>query len=83
MLWDKGVGEFVEAARLLKSRGVSARFALVGEIDEGNPASVLPSQLQSWAKEGVIEWWGWKEDMAEVYAQASVICLPPRESTKP
>ena len=76
LLWDKGVGEFVEAARRLRTAGLQARFALVGDPDDGNPRSVKPAQLQAWEKEGVIEWWGWKEKMTDVYAQASVICLP-------
>ncbi len=76
LLWDKGVGEFVVAARQLRTAGQSARFALVGDSDNGNPASVQVDQLQAWEKEGVIEWWGWKENMAGVYAQASIICLP-------
>lgn len=76
LLWDKGVGEFVEAARRLRTAGLQARFALVGDPDDGNPRSVMLTQLQDWEKEDVIEWWGWKEKMADVYAQASIICLP-------
>jgi glycosyltransferase involved in cell wall biosynthesis len=76
MLWDKGVGEFVEAARTLRTEGMQARFALVGDIDSENPASVPASQLRAWEKEGMIEWWGWKENMDEVYAQTSIVCLP-------
>jgi glycosyltransferase involved in cell wall biosynthesis len=76
LLWDKGVGEFVAAARRLRMEGLHARFALVGDSDEENPASVHISQLQAWEKEGVIEWWGWKENMEDVYAQASIVCLP-------
>ena len=76
LLWDKGVGEFVEAARSLRAEGVHARFALVGDSDNDNPASVPASQLQTWENEGVIEWWGWKEDMQDVYAQAAIVCLP-------
>ncbi len=76
LLWDKGVGEFVAAARSLQTRGVRARFALVGDSDDQNPASVHPSQLQAWEKEAVIEWWGWKDNMDEVYAQSSIVCLP-------
>ena len=76
MLWDKGVGEFVSAARILRSKGSSARFALVGDIYKDNPASVETSQLQEWEREAVIEWWGWKEHMDAVYAQAAVVCLP-------
>jgi glycosyltransferase involved in cell wall biosynthesis len=76
MLWDKGVGEFVKAARILQAEGLSARFALVGDSDNENPASVQASQLHAWENEGVIEWWGWKENMQDVYAQAAVVCLP-------
>ena len=76
LLWDKGVKEFVAAARLLRTEGLHARFALVGDNDDGNPASVNVPQLQAWEKEGVIEWWGWKESMKDIYAQASIVCLP-------
>jgi glycosyltransferase involved in cell wall biosynthesis len=76
MLWDKGVGEFVSAARTLQAEGLQARFALVGDGDDENPASVHASQLRAWENEGVIEWWGWKEDMQAVYAQAAIVCLP-------
>jgi glycosyltransferase involved in cell wall biosynthesis len=76
LLWDKGVGEFVTAARQLQAAGMRARFALVGDNDDGNPASVQFAQLQDWQKESVIEWWGWKENMDDVYAQAAIICLP-------
>jgi glycosyltransferase involved in cell wall biosynthesis len=76
MLWDKGVGEFVAAARTLRRQSIKARFALVGDSDDENPASVHSSQLREWEKEGVIEWWGWKENMEQVYAQAAIVCLP-------
>lgn len=76
MLWDKGVGEFVEAARQLKARGIVARFALVGEPDPENPATVSEAQLDAWHAETVVEWWGQRADMPQVYAQAHVVCLP-------
>jgi glycosyltransferase involved in cell wall biosynthesis len=76
MLWDKGVGEFVESAQLLKSRGVVARFVLVGDSDPENPAAISVAQLESWRDSGVVEWWGRCEDMPQVLAQASIVCLP-------
>lgn len=76
MLWDKGVGEFVEAAAQLKKRGVCARFVLVGEPDDDNPASVPGQQLASWQGDGVVEWWGRREDMPHVLAQSQIVCLP-------
>lgn len=76
MIWDKGVGEFVEAARLLHALGVHARFVLVGESDSENPVAISDGQLAEWRDSGVVEWWGRREDMPEVFAQSSVVCLP-------
>jgi len=76
LLWDKGVGEFVQAARLIQKQGIQARFALAGRTDPGNPASVSMTQIEAWRDEGVIEWWGWVEDMATLFQQANIVCLP-------
>jgi glycosyltransferase involved in cell wall biosynthesis len=76
MLWDKGVGEFVAAATLLRSRSVKARFALVGDADGANPAAIPESQLRLWQAEGIVEWWGFRDDMADVLASAHIVCLP-------
>lgn len=76
MLWDKGVGEFVEAAGRLKRKGVQARFILVGRRDEHNPAAIPESRLKEWGQEGVVEWWGHREDMPAVYAAAMLVVLP-------
>lgn len=76
MLWDKGVGEFVEAARALKDKGVAARFVLVGDTDTENPAAIPREQLAKWHADGIIEWWGYRDDMPQVLSQAQVVCLP-------
>jgi glycosyltransferase involved in cell wall biosynthesis len=76
LLWDKGVGEFVEAARILRARGVGARFMLVGEPDPANPASISTEQVTDWVKGGVVEHVGWVNDMPSVFAQAHIVCLP-------
>jgi glycosyltransferase involved in cell wall biosynthesis len=76
MLWDKGIGEFVEAARLLRASGVRARCAIVGMVDEENPAAISARQLQAWQKEGVVQWWGHRDDMPDVLASAQIVVLP-------
>ena len=76
MLWDKGVQEFVDSAAILKSRGIKARFVLVGTPDKGNPRSIPESQLKTWSDSGKVEYWGWHEDMVSIYQQSSVVCLP-------
>ena len=76
MLWDKGVGEFVTAAKELRVRGVIARFVLVGDGDTDNPASISDSQLKAWHDDGVVECWGRCDDMPAAFAQAYIVCLP-------
>jgi glycosyltransferase involved in cell wall biosynthesis len=76
LLRDKGVAEFAAAARTLNSEGLQARFCLVGEPDADNPASITQAQINGWVKEGIIEHWGFRSDMPEVYRSATLICLP-------
>jgi glycosyltransferase involved in cell wall biosynthesis len=76
LLRDKGVEEFVAAARRLRHEGVAARFALVGKPDPDNPASISPERLRAWQEEGTIEYWGFRQDMPEVLRSANVVCLP-------
>lgn len=76
MLWDKGIGEFVQAARDLKKKGADARFVLVGRCDEDNPAAIGREQLARWVGEGTVEWWGHRDDMAAVYEGATLVVLP-------
>jgi glycosyltransferase involved in cell wall biosynthesis len=75
MLWDKGVGVLVEAARLFKSQ-VEARVVLVGQPDQGNPASISEEALEAWQAEGIVEWWGWRAEMPPVYQQSHIVVLP-------
>jgi glycosyltransferase involved in cell wall biosynthesis len=75
MLRDKGVVEYVEAARALRAT-TNARFALVGGIDPHNPAGLKESALNEWQSEGVVEWWGHREDMPQILAQAAIVALP-------
>lgn len=76
LLWDKGISELVAAARLLRARGLAFRCCLLGVPDAGNPASVSAADLRAWEAEGVIEWWGRREDMPAALAAAHIACLP-------
>jgi len=76
MLWDKGIGEFVAAARRLRSRGSTARFVLAGGEDRGNRAAIPRATLEEWVSEGVVEWWGHQNDMPATFASAHLVVLP-------
>lgn len=76
MLWDKGVGNYVEAARILKQRKVKADFVLVGGSDIGNPRAVPGEQLEKWTQMGIVKWLGHQDDMPQIYAQSTIVVLP-------
>lgn len=76
LLADKGVLEFVQAARLLKQRGSNVRFVLVGTVDSANPTSFTDAEVSAWVHDGVVEWWGYRADMPQVLAAAHLVVLP-------
>lgn len=76
MLADKGVREFIDAARRLRPEFPAVRFVLVGAPDPGNPTAVNVRELEAAAAEGIIEWWGHRSDIPEILSQATIYCLP-------
>jgi len=76
MLRDKGVEEFVAAARSLATAGLSVRFRLAGGTVPGNPSSISEDRLVAWQREGVIEWLGHCDTMPDVWASTDIACLP-------
>lgn len=76
MLREKGIVEFVEAARRLRRDGIEGHFTLVGDRDPGNPTSIPQEQLDAWNRDGDVDWWGYRDDVPEVLAGANIVCLP-------
>ncbi len=76
ILRDKGVCEFVEAARRVKAKHPMASFTLLGRRDERNPTVVLQRELDAWQEEGVVRWMGEVEDVRPVLAESDVVVLP-------
>ena len=76
MLWDKGMGEYVEAARRLRLKYKNAHFWLMGPVDLDNPKGIKPTQLEQWNKEGVVQYLGMTDDIKSYLAKADVIVLP-------
>lgn len=76
LLVDKGVREFVQAARQLRAEGVHARFWLVGSPDAGNRASITQDELLEWRAQHVVELLGQRSDMPDVLGQAHIVALP-------
>lgn len=76
LLWDKGVGEFVAAARTLRRENASAEFYIAGFINEEDPTSVRHANIDEWTTEGVITYIGAVEDVRRHFAAADCIVLP-------
>lgn len=76
LIREKGIAEFVAAARAIHRQRDDVVFTLVGDPDEGSPSAVPVEQLRAWQAEGVVEWHGFTEDVPAVWAASHVAALP-------
>lgn len=76
LLWDKGVGEYVAAARQLKAEFPAVSFRLLGFLDVPSPSAVTRSDVEAWEREGVIEYLGHSDDAASIYGESDCVVLP-------
>lgn len=76
ILRDKGAIEFADAARLLKMNFPDWRFVMSGSSDYANPSKICQKIIDQWVMDGFIEWRGHVSNMIELYAKASIVCLP-------
>ena len=76
LLWDKGIAEFVSAARLLRGGTTSLEFILAGTPDPGNPASVPIEDVTRWQSEGLVVWLGHVDEMASLLMTVDIVVLP-------
>ena len=75
LLWSKGVGVFVEAARIVRATRPEARFLLAGAPDPGNPESVPEAVLNHWRSEGIVEFLGHRSDVLALQQLADIAVL--------
>jgi len=76
VLWDKGVQEYVDAARKLRDAGRDVVFQVAGNPDPGNPASVPETRLREWQQQGLVEWLGHVDDMPALLGSVDIVVLP-------
>lgn len=82
MLWDKGVGEYVAAARTIRRRHAGVEFDLLGFLDVENPAAISRQQMDEWVAEGAVNYLGVTDDIRPYIADADCVVLPSyREGT--
>ena len=78
MLWSKGIDVAVEAVRSARAQGAAVELSLYGAPDPANPKSIPDEPLKAWAAEPGIAWHGRTEDVAAVWRDHHVACLPSR-----
>ncbi len=76
MLIDKGVIEFINASKILNATGIIVKFNLVGDPDPSNPSSIEESYLQSISGHNGLFWYGYTENIFEIYGKTDIACLP-------
>ena len=76
LLWDKGVGEYVEAAKEMKKKFKDVEFQLVGFIDAQNPQAISKEQIEAWVEDGFVTYKGHTDDVRSFIAQADCVVLP-------
>lgn len=76
MIRDKGIIEFIMAAKFIHSVEPGWRFLLAGAADYDNPSAISPQELEAWQLDGVVEWLGHVSDMIPLFASAAIVCLP-------
>ncbi len=76
LLWDKGINEYIEAARWLLGEGRPIEFLLAGDPDPGNPAAVPEATVREWVADGTVEWLGHVDDMPALFASVDMVVLP-------
>ena len=76
LLKSKGVYEFVNAARILKKKGLDIKFQLVGKPDKSNPLAIKSKELNQWIEDGLIEYLGFQNKMNEIIPKSHIVVLP-------
>ncbi|EFI34230.1 glycosyl transferase group 1 [Desulfonatronospira thiodismutans ASO3-1] len=83
LIWDKGIGEYAEAARAIKAKYPDVEFMLLGFVDDNNPGAVPEKRIREWEAEGILKWVGRQEDVRLFIARTDCVVLPSyyREGT--
>ena len=76
LLRDKGVFDYISAAKIIKTRGIKAKFLLAGSLDLSNPNSITENELNIIIKEKIVDVLGYESDMPSLYARSDIVCLP-------
>lgn len=76
MLWDKGIGEYLAAARIVKKHHADVKFNLLGPCGIDNPKAISKEQIGMWQAEGIIDYLGETDDIKPFINASTAVVLP-------
>lgn len=76
LLWDKGIGEYVEASKIIKAKYPDVKFQILGPLDPGNPAAIPELVVKEWQVNGDVDYLGFSDDVRPFIAKARCVVLP-------
>lgn len=76
LLKEKGVINYIDAIRIIRSKNIDAKFLLAGSPDPGNPSSVTQTEVNAWIDEGLVDYLGYRSDIANLFSQSNIVVLP-------
>lgn len=76
LLWDKGIGEYISAAREIQKKYFNTEFQIIGFADSDNPSAIPKSNIDRWVEEGIINYLGYTDNIMEKYANVDCVVLP-------
>ena len=76
ILFEKGIYEFFEAAKIVKNKNLKANFYIVGDNNSLNPSCIKKEEINSWVKQGFIHYLDYQKDIKSLYDKTRIVCLP-------
>ncbi len=76
LIKEKGIYEFIDAARLLIARGIKVKFYIAGNLDKNNPSTLIDNYINSLKQESYVHLLGYHDDIPSLYSKSNIICLP-------
>ncbi len=76
LLWEKGVGVFIEAAQIVHERGHDVHWIISGKLDPGNPSAITEAEMKSIDRAGCIDFIGYCKDVPNLFSRSHLVVLP-------
>lgn len=76
LLIEKGVYQYIDAAKIVKAQHGNVEFILVGSPDLDNPNTIKQTEIDTWVKNGIVTYLGHRKDISNIFSDSNIVCLP-------